>query len=89
MVFIRTICTSYNESTSNTIGRKQWVTEISSHVYTLFTVVYQKAPVGLKQHSILKKVKPVALAIVKSCLPEGISQLLSQPVSRKIKLQNF
>jgi len=36
-----------------------------------------------------KIVKPVTLAVVKSCLPEGISQLLSQPVSRKIKLQTF
>ena len=39
-----------------------------------YTVVCQKAPVGLKQRQTVKKIKTVAVAIIKLCLSEGISQ---------------
>ena len=37
-----------------------------------------------------EKIKPVALAVSELCLSEGISQLLTQPVSRKFRrIKNF
>ena len=60
---------------------KQWDTKEDTGKST---VVCQKAPVGPKQYQTVKKIKPVALAIIELRLSEGISQLL-QSLENSVK----
>ena len=51
----------------------------------VYTVACQKAAVRLKHRQIVKKIKPIALAIVKIRWYEGISQAFSQSTENTIK----
>jgi len=47
--------------------------------------ILEKGPLGLKQCKTEKKIKSVALAIIKLCLSEGICQSANQPVENSLK----
>ena len=53
------------------------------------TAICQNARVRLKRCRTVKKIKPVALTIIELCLSEGISQLVTQSVSKKFHLKKF
>ena len=55
-----------------------------SMMCALYILRYVKGTVGLKQCQKQGKIKPIAIAVIKVHLPEGISQSINQSVSQLV-----
>ena len=70
----------------------QWDTKVDtgkSMKNALYILRYAKSRVQLKRRRTVKKSKPVALTIIELPLSEGISQSVTQSVTRKFRLILF
>ena len=76
------------KSTLFAVSKDEWHTKEDtgrSMKNALYILQYAKGTSQAEAASNSEKIKPVALAVVELCLSEGISQLLSQLVSRKFR----